>query len=146
MNKSLRMLGLTAAASASIISGAAGTASAAQPAQASGGLACPYRYVVTDGKPNNVIAYKGPLGTGTQSKIRPNGHFVVFFGFGNRIAGRQQTDHGWVSFPRSYLRPSGPCGGTLLQASNEVAILSGAAKQATGDIGKGLGNVARSRR
>ena len=142
MNRSLKALVLTATASASIILGAAGTAHAT-PSGATRESTCQYRYVVTDGKPNNVIAYKGPLGTAAQNTIHPNGRFIVFFGVGNRFAGRRRTDHGWVSFPRSYLRPIGPCAPTLSQVTNEAAVLTGSGNQAIGDIGRSLQNSAR---
>jgi hypothetical protein len=146
MSKSLNTLVLTAAASVSIIVGAAGTADATPSVRASRESACQYRYVVTDGKPNNVTTYKGPRGTATQSTIRPNGRFIVFSAAGDRIGGRQRTDHGWVSFPRSYLRPTGPCATALSQAAAETATLIKVANQAFGDIGRSLGNSAHSPR
>jgi hypothetical protein len=143
MSKLLKIFSLTVIVSASIIGGASGHANAAPSVKGTGELACPYKYVVSDGKPNNVTAYKGPRGTATQRAIRPNERFIVFTGSGDRVGGRQRTDHGWVSFPRSYLHSTGPCVSALSQAAAEAAAIGNAANQALGDVGRSLGNAAR---
>jgi hypothetical protein len=146
MSKLLNTFALTAIMSASIIGGASSHANAAPSVKGPGEMACPYKYIVSDGKPNNVTAYKGPRGTATQRPIHPNERFIVFTGSGDRVGGRQRTDHGWVTFPRSYLHSTGPCVSALSQAAAEAAAIVNAANQALGDAGRSLGNAARPHR
>jgi hypothetical protein len=143
MSKLLNTFALTTLMSASIIGIASGHADAAPSVKGTGEIACPYKYIVSDGKPNNVTAYKGPRGTATQRAIHPNERFIVFTGSGDRVGGRQRTDHGWVSFPRSYLHSTGPCVSALSQAAAEAEAIANAANQALGDLGRSLGNAAR---
>lgn len=60
MSKLLNTFALTSITSASIIGGASGHADAAPSVKGTAEMACPYKYVVSDGKPNNVTTYKGP--------------------------------------------------------------------------------------
>jgi hypothetical protein len=143
MSKLLNTFALTAIVSASLIGGASSHANAAPSVKGAEEMACPYKYVVGDGKPNNVTAYKGPRGRATQRPIHPNEGFIVFTGPGDGVGERQRTDHGWVSFPRSYLHSTGPCVSAFSQAAAEAAATANAANQAVGDLGRSLGNAAR---
>jgi hypothetical protein len=143
MSNLLNTFALTAVVSASIIGSASGHADAAPSVKGTGEMACPYKYIVSDGKPNNVTAYKNPRGTAIQRAIHPNERFIVFTGSGDRVGGRQRTDHGWVSFPRSYLHSTGPCVSVFSQTAADAAAIANAANQAVGDLGRALGNAAR---
>ncbi len=76
-------------------------------------LLCVYRYVVTDGVANNVTIYRNPTGKARAGSLKPGDSFLVYFGSSNggsdHVAGRQRMYtfggiHGWVTYPRSYLK------------------------------------------
>ena len=146
MSTSMRAVALTAVVAASSVAGLAGQASAAPVARA-----CPYRYVVSDGVANNVVAYKTARGNSRQGSIQPNEKLVVFFGdeggHPDQIAGRHRTDHGWVKFPRKYLQPNGRCGAisqrAFKDASRSFQSLETAANQSLQNIGQSLRAAAR---
>jgi len=145
MSKSLKALTLTAVVAASAVVGV----SARADARPAGESACPYKYVVSDGTSNNVVTYKGPRGKARQGSIRPNQTFVVFFGSDggapDHVAGRQRTDHGWVSFPRNYLRANGRCGPqqSLQDAAQLFQAANGALGQSIRDAGQSLRSATR---
>ena len=156
MSKSLRALALTTALAACAAVGVSAQADARPPtaAAANGESACPYKYVVTDGKPDNVVTYKSGRGKARQGSIHPNERFVVFVGSNggapDHVASRQRTDHGWVNFPRNYLQANGRCAPisqqSLQDASRTFRDLNGAAGHAVQDLGQSLRNAARSAR
>ena len=80
-----------------------------------------FKYVVSDGVRNNVATYRSARGSARRSSIRPNETVTVFFGTGDRVAGRQLTDRGWVSFPRSYPRDQHHCE-SFLDVSRRFSI------------------------
>ena len=156
MSKSLRALALTTALAACAALGVSAQADARPPtaAPATGESACPYKYVVTDGKSDNVVTYKSGRSKARQGSIHPNERFVVFVGSKggapDHVASRQRTDHGWVNFPHNYLQANGRCVAisqqSLQDTSQTLQDLSGAAGQAVRDVGRSLRDAARSAR
>lgn len=145
MRKPLRALVLTTAIAGSAAVGVTSRADA-QPvavAVASAESACPYRYVVSDGKRNHVAVYASVRGSSRQGSIRPDQRFVVLFGSvqgaPDHVGSRQLTDRGWVTFPRPYLKADGPCrpaSQSLQAATATFRDLSAAAQRALRDLGE----------
>ena len=113
------------------MAGPAGAATGASERQ------CVFRYVVPDGAANSVRTFRSARGTTRSAPIRPNESFVVFFDAGDHVAGRQRTDRGWVTFPRSYLRDQHRCA-SLNDLSAEFATLQQAAARAVSNLGSSL--------